>query len=216
MTIKPIRKVIGSLTGEVWETRSAKVPRRKLPDGRTETGRDVPAGHPEFESSVDEGEEIEILIEVPEESDDEGLDWKPASMSMDAEYIPDIPEAIPDPIEPEPLTGKQVPKSTAKDIDKIQDLRLAIGCIFDGQPYSGEDKAIIISRLFADTTDLRVETSQVVISGRMYGIFAAVVSVALLLKGSSGLSQNFGNIFNWPVAPQAKEPDVFGEEDGPD
>ena len=212
MTIKPVRKVIGSLTGEVWETRSAKIPRRKLPDGRTETGRDIPVGHPEYESSeVEEGEEIEILIEVPKEEGDD-LDWQPATM----EYVPDIPEAIPEPPEPEVVKGPQIPKSTQKDVDKIQDLMMAIGCIFDGQPYSGEDKAIIISRLFADTTDLRVETSQVVISGRMYGIFAAVVSVALLLKGSSGLSQNYGKIFNWPVAPQAKEPDVFGEEDGPD
>jgi len=207
MTIKPIRKVIGSLTGEVWETRSAKVPRRKLPDGRTETGRDIPAGHPEFESSeVEEGEEIEILIESPKEEGDD-LDWQPATV----EYVPDIPEAIPDPVEPEIVKGPQTPKSTQKDVDKIQDLMVAIGCLFDGQPYSGEDKAIIISRLFADTTDLRVETSQVVISGKVYGIFAGVVSIALLLKGSGGLSLDYRKIFNWPVDTEVKEPDVFGE-----
>ena len=50
-TNKPKRKVIGSLTGEVWTTRSAKIPRRKLKDGRTETGREIPEGHPEFELS---------------------------------------------------------------------------------------------------------------------------------------------------------------------
>ena len=35
MTIKPIRKVIGSITGEEWETRAAGIPRRRLPDVRT-------------------------------------------------------------------------------------------------------------------------------------------------------------------------------------
>ena len=207
MTIKPIRKVIGSLTGEVWETRSAKVPRRKLSDGRTETGRDIPVGHPEYESSeVEEGEEIEILIEVPKEEGDD-LDWQPATM----EYVPDIPEAIPEPPEPEVVKGPQIPKSTQKDVDKIQDLMMAIGCIFDGQPYSGEDKAVIIARLFEGTTDVRVETSQFVMSGRMYGILAMGVSVALLLKGSAGLFGNYGKIFDWPVDREANEPDVFGE-----
>jgi hypothetical protein len=140
------------------------------------------------------------------------LDWKPATM----EYVPDIPEAIPEPPEPEIVKGPQIPKSTQKDVDKIQDLMVAIGCLFDGQPYSGEDKAIIISRLFADTTDLRVETSQVVISGRVYGIFAGIVSIALLLKGSGGLSLDYRKIFNWPVDTEVNEPDVFGEHHGPD
>ena len=76
-TNKPERKVLGSLTGEIWTTRSAKVPRRRLPDGRTETGREIPEGHPEFEgeSKVEEAEEIEILIEMDEE-ESKLDDWK--------------------------------------------------------------------------------------------------------------------------------------------
>ena len=130
------------------------------------------------------------------------------------EFTPDIPDAIPEPPEPEVVTGKQIPKSTQKDVDKIQDLMMGIAALFDDVQYTTEQKAMIISRLFADTTDMRVETSQVVISGRTYGIFAAVVSVALLLKGSAGLFGNYGNLFKMPVRQQPKEPDVFGEEDG--
>ena len=222
MTIKPERKVVGSITGEVWTTRSAKIPRRKLSDGRTETGREVPVGHPEYESKVEEAEEIEILIETPSEEeklvdwkknaeeieDADGLEWKKAEM----EFIPDsIPEDMPPEIEQEFVKGKQAPKTSAKDHDKIQDLMMGIGALFDNQPYSGEDKAVIIARLFEGTTDVRVETSQFVMSGRMYGILAMGVSVALLLKGSAGLFGNYGKIFDWPVDREANEPDVFGE-----
>ena len=103
MTIKPERKVIGSLTGEVWTTKSAKVPRRRLPDGRTETGREIPVGHPEYESEEsDDGEEMEMVVEEPKETEHEftsdkvdissdGLEFRPATM----EFTPDIPDAIP-------------------------------------------------------------------------------------------------------------------------
>ena len=211
MKIDIPRKVIGSLTGEVWESRG-KVPRRKLPEGRTETGREIPNGHPEYEGDPkeEEGETIEIVVE---ESEEEELDFQPAGtidfepVAIEIEDAPEIPEQF--------ETGPQAPRTTKQDADKLQDLMMGIACLFDDKTYSTEDKAIIISKLFADTTNVRVETAQYVMSARTYGLCALTVSVALLLKGSSGLFSNYRNAFNFGVGqnPQ-EEPDVFGETDG--
>ena len=218
-TNKPKRKVIGSLTGEVWTTRSAKIPRRKLKDGRTETGREIPEGHPEFEGEpkVEEAEEIEILIEVPkeEEPEDDGLEWKPAGQ---VEWNPE-PIRIEEAPEPEPIRGRQAPRTTPKDHDKIEDLIMGMVACVDNNNYSTEDKVSMIAKLFEGTTDVRVETSQYVISSRVYGFLAMGVSIALLLKGgvslSGGLFQNYRNMINQKVEQDPLEADPFGEEDGP-
>ena len=140
MKIDIPRKVIGSLTGEVWESRG-KVPRRKLPDGRTETGREIPKGHPEYEGDPkeEEGETIEIVVE---ESEEEELDFQPAGtidfepVAIEIEDAPEIPEQF--------ETGPQAPRTTKQDADKLQDLMMGIACLFDDKTYSTEDKAIII------------------------------------------------------------------------
>ena len=203
MTIKPIRKVIGSITGEEWETRAAGIPRRRLPDGRTETGRAIP------EKEVEKAEEPqEIEIQIP---DEEGLVWEKPDQGIPFEshkiQIEDLPE-------PEPVRGRQPPKTSKKDIDKMQDLAFAIGCLFDNQTYSGEDKALIISKLFADTTDVRIETAQYVMSARTNGFMAGTVGLLLMLKGAGGLFQNYGKMFEGFGGPkQTKVTDPFGEDD---
>ena len=216
-TNKPKRKVIGSLTGEVWTTRSAKIPRRKLSDGRTETGREIPEGHPEFEgeSKVEEAEEIEILIEVPKEEEDDGLEWKPAGQ---VEWKPE-PIHIEEAPEPKPVRGRQAPRTTPKDHDKIQDLIMGMVACVDNNTYSTEDKVSMIAKLFEGTTDVRVETSQYVMSSRMYGVLAMGVSLVLLLKGgvalAGGLFENYRNMINPKVEEDPLEADPFGEVDGP-
>ena len=96
----------------------------------------------------------------------------------------------------------------------MQDLAFAIGCLFDNQTYSGEDKALIISKLFADTTDVRIETAQYVMSARTYGFMAGTVGLLLMLKGSGGLFQNYGKMFEGFGGPkQTKVTDPFGEDD---
>ena len=207
MTIKPIRKVIGSITGEEWETRAAGIPRRRLPDGRTETGK--PILETKEVEKVEEPQEIEIQI-----PDEEGLVWEEPEQGIPFEahkiQIEDLPE-------PEPIRGRQPPKSSKKDLDKMQDLALGIGAIFDNQSYSGEEKALIISRLFAGTTDVRIETSQYVMSSRVYGFLAGTTALLLMLKGSGGLFQNYGKMFEgfggFGGPKQTKVTDPFGEDD---
>ena len=213
MKIDKARKVMGSLTGEIWTTKG-KVPRRKLPDGRTETGREIPEGHPEYEGEPkkDEGETIEIVVESPEDTaEEEGLDFQDAEGFVPFEPVSIEIEDAPE-VKVEYEKGPQAPKTTKQDADKMQDLMMGIACLFDDKEYSTEDKAIIISKLFADTTNVRVETAQYVMSATTYGLCALTVSVALLLKGSAGLFSNYRNAFNFGVGQQDKEePDVFGE-----
>ena len=96
----------------------------------------------------------------------------------------------------------------------MQDLALGIGAIFDNQTYSGEEKALIISKLFAGTTDVRIETSQYVMSSRVYGFLAGTTALLLMLKGSGGLFQNYGKMFQGFGGPkQTKVTDPFGEDD---
>tara|TARA_R110002051_G_scaffold310216_1_gene383204 strand:+ start:317 stop:964 length:648 start_codon:yes stop_codon:yes gene_type:complete len=211
-TIKPIRKVIGSITGEEWETRAGGIPRRKLPDGRTETGRII------IEKEEIKIEEDETELEISLGPDDiiiegeENLEWKPATMSSgwaspDGQggiEVGDVPKI-------EPTREKQAPASTKKDVNKLQDLFVALGCVMDNETYSGEDKALIISRLFSDTTDVRIETAQTVISARTYGIVAAVVAGMVLLKGSGPLFQNYGKMFQASRTQDLSESDPFGE-----
>ena len=186
MTIKPKRKVIGSITGEVFETTSGKIPRRRLPDGKTETGKELPADHPEYVGEQPKSNIVVGDIDIQVEEDD-GLDWKPAEMvleggdskptgTIDVQKVP----------RPEAKRDKQPPKTTPKDLDKMQDLFFALSCAVDEKQYSAEEKAQIISKLFADTTDVRVETLQYVMSGTTYGMMAGIVGIMVLLKGQSG------------------------------
>ena len=213
MTIKPIRKVIGSITGEEWETRAAGIPRRKLPDGRTETGKPI------IEKEIIEEEEVETELEISLGPDDiviegeENLEWKPATMSSgwasaDGQggiEVGDVPKI-------EPTREKQAPASTKKDVNKLQDLVMALGCVMDTNTYSGEDKALIISKLFSDTTDIRIETAQTVVSARTYGIVAAIVAGMVMLKGSGPLFQNYGKMFQPSRSQDINADDPFGED----
>ena len=181
MTIKPKRKVIGSITGEVFETKG-KTARRRLPDGRTETGKPLPASHPDYDNPVKiEKKNVEILVE-----EDEDLDWKKEDIIMDS--MPSKPTGTIDIQDsPKPKIPKRtLPKTSKKDLDKMQDLFFAIGCAMDDKNYTGEEKALIVSKLFAGATDVRVETAELVMSARTYGLIAGCVAVAVLLKGSSG------------------------------
>jgi len=208
MQIDKARKVIGSLTKEIWSTKG-KTPRRKLPDGRTETGREIPEDHPEFEGEAkpDDSETIEILVD----NDDDGLDFQAAEGFVPFEpasiEIEDAPE-----IKVEFEKGPQAPPTTKQDSDKMTDLMQGVACLFDDKNYSSSDKALIISRLFSDTTNVRVETAQYTMSATTYGLCALTVSVALLLKGSTGLFANYRNAFNFGAGPESQEEtDVFGE-----
>ena len=161
MKIDKARKVLGSLTGEIWSTKG-KTPRRRLPDGRTETGREIPEDHPEFEGEQkeDDAQTIEIVVESPQDnSEEEGLDFQVAEGFVPFEpasiEIEDAPE-----VKKEFEKGPQAPRTSKQDADKMQDLMMGIACLFDNKTYSTEDKALIISKLFADTTNVRVETAQ--------------------------------------------------------
>tara|TARA_Y100000401_G_scaffold111042_1_gene108862 strand:- start:311 stop:952 length:642 start_codon:yes stop_codon:yes gene_type:complete len=211
MTVKPKRKVIGSITGEVFETRSAKTPRRRLPDGRTETGRPLAADHPEYEGEKPEDKIIVGNIDIEVEED--GLEFESGTLTMnEGPTMPtgtiDISEAP----QPEPIRGKQSPKTTQKDIDKFQDLFLALSAVMDDNNYSAEDKALIISKLFADTTDVRVETMQYVMSAQTYGLLAGSVALLLLLKGQgAGLLSNYRRMMASRAEGQTKVDDVWGD-----
>ena len=212
-TIKPSRKVKGSITGEVFETTTpeGKIPRRKLPDGRTETGKPLSLGAPETSPIYTPPKEEKPMfvsgdVDIAVDGDD-GLDWEKGG-SINVE-IPsgDIP---PEP----PLTEKQPPKTTKKDLNKMEDLFFAFGCALDDQKYDGAAKAAIIGNLFADTTDVRVETAQFVMSARMYGALSVLASTLLLAKDMTpgGLLAGYRRAVQGMAGRKSKEPDVFGEE----
>lgn len=213
-TIKPVRKVVGSISGEVFETTSPpdKVPRRRLPDGRTETGKPLlndpeeAAGAPEPKPATADPEIVSGNVEITvDETEDDGV------TVFDEREIQIPPGEVP---EEEPLRGRQAPKSTKKDVNKLEDLFFAFGCALDDQKYTGEQKAVIIANLFADTTDVRVETSQYVMSARMYGVLAASAATLLLMKDSlsGGLLANYRRVMASMDPRQTKIPDPFGEE----
>ena len=198
-TIKPLRKVKGSITGEIWETRAAGIPRRRLPDGRTETGKAI-----EAEAPPEAAEAEPIIGNIEIEVEDDGLDFKPAG--MDIQIAPGAPPKI------EAITEKQPPKSSKKDIDKMNDLLLAFSAALDDEKYSGEDKVAIIAKLFADSTDIRVETAQYVMSARTFSLLAVTASTLLLLKsGSGGLLGNYRKMVASMNKQQTKIDDPFGE-----
>ena len=89
--------------------------------------------------------------------------------------IPPAPERGPE-------RGPQAPKSSKKDVGKIDHLLMTFAAAFDNNKYTPEEKAQIIAQLFADSLDVRVETSQVVIGQRQFSILAAVAVLLLLGK----------------------------------
>ena len=214
-TIKPSRKVKGSITGEVFETTTpeGKIPRRKLPDGRTETGKAISLGAPETSplyAAPDKGPETPVFIsgdiDLAVDGDD-GLNWEkggPIKVEIPSGDIP------PDP----PLTEKQPPKTTKKDLNKMEDLFFAFGCALDNEKYDGAQKAAIIGNLFADTTDVRVETAQFVMSAKMYGVLSAIASTLLMVKDMTpgGLFAGYRRAVKGMAGRKSKVPDVFGEE----
>lgn len=208
MTIKPKRKVVGSITGEVFET-TGKTGRRRLPDGRTETGKEISSKQPEVEKEK-ALEPIKGNIEILVDEDDDGLDWQPATQIIDE--MPPTPTGTIDigemPEEKPKRKGPQTQKTTKKDMDKMEDLFFAIGCAMDDKNYTGEEKAMIISKLFAGATDVRVETAEFVLSSRTFGLIAGCVAVAVLLKGQSGgLFQNYRRVLAGLAPKQTKVDD---------
>lgn len=186
--------------------------RRRLPDGRTETGKEI-ASFPDVEEKEKEEPQViasDVQIEVEEE--EENLNWEPATLQMDE--TPSFPTGqidISHSPPPPPKTGKQPPKSTPKDVDKIQDLFFALSCALDSKDYTGDEKSQIVAKLFADTTDVRVETIQYVMSGTVYGLLAGSVALLVILKGQGG--GVLGNYRKMVAGlSQKEEPDVFGEE----
>jgi len=210
-TIKPKRTVIGSITGETFETTTpeGKIPRRRLPDGRTETGKPLSLGAPETSPIYIPPEEPTTPVFISGDVDigvDDGLEWEKQTIDVE---IPsgEIPE------EP-PLDKKQPPKTTKKDLNKMEDLFFAFGCALDNEKYTGEQKAVIISNLFADTTDVRVETAQFVMSARMFGVLSALASALLLAKDMTpgGVLGGYRRmVAGMAGRRKPKEADPFGE-----
>ena len=158
-----------------------------------------------------ETEDLEIEVEAEHEIPED--QWEPATMEL-----PQIDYDEPDPgPEPEPTPGPhefakgaQAPQATKKDRNKMDDLVMCFMAAFDGQTYSTEQKTLIISNLFADTLDVRVETTQVVISQLQFGVLSAL-GVALLL-GKDKLKPVFENYRSRFMNRESSNiPDPFGE-----
>ena len=224
-SVVEVRKVKGTITGEIWETNAKGIPRRKLPDGRTETGKDVEdLAELEYEEDIpDIDSDIgvvndDIEISVP---DEEGLEWEPASMDYEGTISPEEDnvefgeiqtQAIP---ESEPIKGRQAPSTTRKDQKKMDDLFLAYAMAFDGNDYDLEQKMTAISKIFSGIYDVRIETAQTLISTRMYSMMS-FPAIALLLLGKDGPAGLLGSyrkmMKEWTSGTQQTEiEDVFGE-----
>ena len=143
--------------------------------GRTGTGvlLDELPEIPELEIS-----ESDIDIQVEEEIPDQ--EWRPAGLEVTS--LPDIDQEPPPEDEPERIAsrGRQDPPATKKDRSKMEDLVLCYMAALDGKRYSMEEKTVIISGLFSDTLDLRVETAQMVMSQTQFAVLSAI-GIALLL-----------------------------------
>jgi hypothetical protein len=223
--VADVRKVKGTITGEIWETKAKGIPRRKLSDGRTETGKDVEdleeLEYEDTEPEVDD--DIRVVdsdIEIQVEADDEGLDWQPASMDMEFEPSEDFQEiqtqALP---EEEPTRGRQPPQTTRKDQKKLDDLFLVYAMAFDDNNYDLETKIKAISKIFSGIYDIRIETVQTLISPRLYSMMAFPAVALLLLgkKGAGGLLGSYRKMMKdmQSGGRQTQIDDVFGENNGP-
>ena len=223
-----MRKVKGTITGEIWETKAKGIPRRKLPDGRTETGKDIEdlaELEYEAESEPEIDDDIRVVdtdIDIQVEGDDEGLDWEPATMDLEVEFEEPMEfnemqtQALP---EEEPTRGRQPPQTTRKDQKKLDDLFLVYAMAFDDSDYDLETKITAISKIFSGIYDIRIETVQTVISPRLYSMMAFPAVVLLLLgkKGAGGLLGSYRKMMRdmQSGGRQTQIDDVFGEEHGP-
>jgi len=114
----------------------------------------------------------------------------------------------PDPSSGEPIRGPQAPKSSKKDVNKIDDLVHCFAAALDNEKYSPDEKTAIIAQLFADTVDVRVETSQLVISQLNYGVISLVGVLLLLNKERlKPAFQNYRKMFDR----QPDKGDPFGD-----
>tara|TARA_Y100000034_G_scaffold52525_1_gene64471 strand:- start:826 stop:1419 length:594 start_codon:yes stop_codon:yes gene_type:complete len=195
------RTVICSHCGENFESKG-KVPRHKCEDGKTGTGKEIENPKPEIAA-------VDLEISIP---DTEGLHFEEAEMNIEyqAPQIGEIPvEPLPE--EP-PVRGPQPPKATQKDRNKMEDLAMVFMMGLDSRTYSTEEKASAIAGLYSDAADIRIETAQVVMSARTFGVISAVAVILLLSKDMmpiGRLFQNYGKMFG---AGSDKAPDPFGEE----
>jgi len=197
------RTVICSHCGEDFESKG-KVPRHKCADGKTGTGKEV-----EIKIPQPEMEAVDLEISTP---DAEGLHFEQAEMNVEyrAPQIGEIPVEAP-PEEP-PIRGPQPPKASKKDRNKMEDLAMVFMMALDSHTYTTEEKAAAIAGLYSDAADIRIETAQVVMSARTFGVISATAVILLLAKDMvpfGRLFQNYGKMFG---AGSDKAPDPFGEE----
>jgi hypothetical protein len=160
--------------------------------------------------------EIEEALEIEVEEDIAEDQWEPATLELptpdpDAEPEEDYvePQAAPGP--QEFAKGAQAPPATKKDRSKMEDLVGLFIAAFDSNQYTTEQKTIIISNVFADTLDVRVETTQVVISQLQFGIVSALGVVLLLGKDKfKPVFENYRSQFFNRETSNIDDP--FGEE----
>jgi hypothetical protein len=164
---------------------SSKTPRHKCKgELKGKTGTGIRIEDIEIPEMIDH----DVVIDVPESNlpdDDIPEDqWEPATMEMPVVQAEAIPLG-----EQEFARGAQAPKTTKKDRDKLQDLLKVYIAAVDGEKYSMEDKLQIISNLWADALDVRIETVQTIISPKMYGVVATLGAVMLLGKEKLPLAE---------------------------
>jgi len=204
ITMNPKREVICSHCGEAFQSKG-KTPRHKCEDGKTGTGIEIMQAP---ERAADLVEAVDLEIQVP---DDEGLHFEKSELTAvyEAPTVGGIP--VEEPPEEPPVRGRQAPKATKKDRNKMEDLATVFMMALDSQKYSTEDKAAAIAGLYADAADIRIETAQVVMSARTFGVISATAVILLLAKDSIGFSRVFQNYRNF-FGGSDKAPDPFGEE----
>ena len=182
---------VGSLSGERFQSTAKRgSPRRKLPDGRTETGLEVaePEMNPivsadgDLEINIDE--DIEVVAEPPMVELEDLLtpqEFDSLVGELDVDSEPTETQAP-----PEFEQTRQAPKTTQKDVGKMQHVIAAAMSLMQPEPLTKEQKIELIALLWADTMDVRIQTSQTVLSTKHYALIAGALTVAILLKGSTG------------------------------
>ena len=195
----------GSITGEIFYRKATLkgAPRRKLKDGRTETGLSL-------DEAVDEPTTItkEISFEIPDESDtEEGL-LMPEPISVDE--VVELNElsdnsAVELKETPEPSTAvrtAQAPKTTKKDVTKLEALQRALITIAQPEEVSVEERMAIGMELWNNAFDVRIETQQHVISQTQWTMMAGMASIGLMMqpkiakvRKSKGQQTNIDDVF---------------------
>ena len=192
----------GSITGEVFYRKASLkgAPRRKLPDGRTETGVAMDAEEMEPQTIVtdslilEEPEPDLVDAPMPEEIPMEDL------MELNSESTVDLEET------PRPSRGAQVPKTTKKDSTKLEALQRALITIAQPSEVPVEERMAIGMELWNNAFDVRIETQQHVISQTQWTLMAGMASIGLAMQPKIAKVRK-------AKGQQTKIDDVFGDDE---